>query len=281
MNLKLRSYYGNHHFNIGWPAFVALLLLFLANIGFYIFYLHDFKAVADFVKYTDGYITPGIINNVYSIALFYFLFAFFRTHDAKPRLFRNNTVSAVLVLLISGSGFFILSPFYEKEDLLIVPAGVDFVDLFLSSVFEELFFRVFILGMFVHLLSAFPIRQRLWLSILGTALVFTVAHVFSTYRNGSINLFTYSSLLIFSVGMSWIYIKYSNLILVVYLHFLANFTLNYLPLKSPGYGAGYLFLIFTLVLLAGQGNRVKRYLLEFIRDRKDNIRQLKNVKMSS
>src|SRR6476661_6906380 len=95
MNLKLRSYYGNHHFNITWPTFLALLILFLANIGFYIFYLNNSKVISDFVKYTNDYITPGIINNVYSIVLFYCLFAFFRNRDAKPRLFRNNTVSAV------------------------------------------------------------------------------------------------------------------------------------------------------------------------------------------
>lgn len=272
MHLKLRSYYGNHQYDISWPMFLGLLVLFLANIGFYIFFLHDFQLISDLVAYTNGYITPGIINNAYSILLFYFMFRMFRSQGFKMVMFRNNTVSAMLVLLISACGFFILSPFYEREDLLIVPAGVDFVDLFLSALFEELFFRVFILGIFVHLLSNFSIRKRLWLSILGTAGVFTIAHFFSTYQNGSINIFTYVSLLVFSIGMSWIYIKYSNLILVVYVHFLANFIFNYLPLKNPGYGAGYLFLIFTILLLAGQGNKIKRLLSNFISDKRKVVR---------
>lgn len=280
MNLKLRSYYGNQHFDISWTVFLCVLALFLANIGFYIFFLHNFALVSDFVAYTDGYITAGILYNIYSILLFLVLFGCFRRRGSKMALFKNNTISAVLVLLISASAFFILSPFYEKKDLLSVPAGVDFTELFLSALFEELFFRAFILGIFVHLLSRLPLRRRLWASVLATAGVFSIAHIFSTYVNGSVNLFTYSSLLAFSIGMSWIYIKYSNLILVVYLHFLANFTLNYVPLKSPGYGAGYLFLIFVLTLLAGQGNKVKRLLRKLIGDKKRIAARLKNVRMS-
>jgi membrane protease YdiL (CAAX protease family) len=260
MTLKLRDYYQNHLFSISWPVFVLLVLLFLANIGFYIFYLHEFAPMQDIVTFSDGYISPGIVNNTYSILLFYVLFNGFRKRGARFPLFKNNLISAVIILGVSAAGFFIVSPFYAKEDLLFVPGGVDYVDLFLSAVFEELFFRYFILGMFFSLLTGFSVLKRLWLSVLGSTAVFVVAHFFSTYQNGTINIFNYVSLAIFAIGTSWIYIKYSNILLVVYIHFIGNFILNFVPLKTPGYSAGFLFLLFILVLLAGRGNQIKRWL---------------------
>ena len=274
MTTKLRDYHGNQLFQITWIQFLLLLVLFLANIGFYIVYLNRFLEKA--LTFTNGYLTPGIIFNLYSIGSFYLLFKRFKIWPSVSFL-KNNTVSAILILLISAAAFFILSPFYEKEDLLIVPAGVDFVDLFLAAVFEEIFFRVFILGIFIHLLSRLSIRKRLWLSILGTACIFTIGHFFSTYYYGSINLFTYASLLVFSIGTSWIYIKYSNLILVVYVHFLGNFIFNYLPLKTPGYGAGYLFLIFLLLLFAARGNKIKIAISKYVQTHEQNVK-LTNLK---
>lgn len=266
MQLKLRDYYNNQRFSITWMQFVLLLVFFLANIGFYIFYLHGFQLMRDFVSWTDGYVTPGIVNNVYSIALCWLLFNHFRKPNAGLPLFANNTVSAMIILVLSAAAFFIVSPFYEREDLLLVPGGVDYIDLFLSAVFEEVFFRYFILGMFFSMLKGFPVLKRLWLSVLGTTAVFVAAHFFSTYQNGAINIFNYVSLAVFGIGMCWIYIKYSNIILVVYVHFIGNFILNFLPLKTPGYSAGFLFLIFTLVLLAGQGNHIKRWLRKFLKE---------------
>lgn len=278
MNLKLRSYYGNQQFQIAWPAFLGILILFLGNIWFYIFHLQYFGFMQSIVDSTNGYITIGIIYNLYSVVIFYWLFHRFRTPGSGLPLFRNNAVSAVLILLISAAAFFIVSPFYEKEDLLLVPAGVDYADLFLCAVFEEIFFRYFILGIFFHLFHGRPVLKRLWLSVFATAGVFTIAHLFSTYQNGTINLFNYVSLLVFSIGISWIYIKYSNIILVIYVHFIGNFILNYLPLKSPGYSAGFLFLIFVLVLLAGRGNRIRKELRRFIGGRREAIRA--RMKMS-
>ena len=155
MTTKLRDYYGNHLFKISWLPFLILVVSFLLNIGFYIVYLNNF--LEEKLAFSNGYLTTGIVFNLYSIALFYFIFNHFRASKSIS-FARNNTISALLILLVSAAGFFILSPFYEKEDLLIVPAGIDFVDLFLSAVFEEVFFRVFILGMFIHLLQRLPIR---------------------------------------------------------------------------------------------------------------------------
>lgn len=264
MNLKLRDYYGNHLFNVSWPVFGLLIAAFLANIGFYVFYLHEFRPMQKIVAFFDGYVSPGIVNNVYSILLFYILFSRFRRPAKRLPLFRNNMVSAIVILCLSAAAFFIVSPFYEKHDLLFVPGGVDYVDLFLSAVFEELFFRYFMLGMFFSLLAGLPVLKRLWLSVLGSTAVFVVAHFFSTYQNGTINLFNYASLTIFAIGISWIYIKYSNILLVIYVHFIGNYLLNFVPLKTPGYSAGFLFLIFTLVLLAGRGNQIKRWLRKWL-----------------
>lgn len=281
MKLKLRSYYGNQLFQFTWPVFLGLLVLFLGNIWFYIFHLQHFDFMQDIADSTNDYVTIGIIYNSYSILIFYWLFNCFRAPKSKLPLFKNNMVSAVIILLISAAAFFIVSPFYEKEDLLLVPAGVDYVDLFLCAVFEEVFFRYFILGIFFHLFNGQPVLKRLWLSIFATAGVFTIAHLFSTYQNGTINLFNYVSLVAFSIGISWIYIKYSNIILVIYVHFIGNFILNYLPLKSPGYSAGFLFLIFVLVLLAGRGNRIRKELLNIIGDKPKIIHaKIKNVKLS-
>lgn len=282
MNLKLRSYYGNQLFQITWPVFLGMLALFLGNIWFYIFHLQHFGFMQGIVDSTNGYITIGIIYNLYSIFIFYWLFDYFRAPESKLPLFKNNTVSAVIILLVSAAAFFIVSPFYEKEDLLLVPAGVDYVDLFLCAVFEEVFFRYFILGIFFHLFKGKPVLKRLWLSIFATAGVFTIAHLFSTYQNGTINLFNYVSLVVFSIGISWIYLKYSNIILVIYVHFIGNFILNYLPLRSPGYSAGFLFLIFVLVLLAGRGNHIKSALRNFIAGKREAVRvRMKNVKMAT
>jgi membrane protease YdiL (CAAX protease family) len=260
MKLKLRDYYQNHLFNISWPVFALVVLLFLANIAFYIFYLHEFSLMKNLVAFFDGYVSPGIVNNIYSIFIFYILFNYFRAPNAKFSLFRNNLVSAIIILCLSGAAFFIVSPFYEKEDLLFVPGGVDYIDLFLSAVFEELFFRYFMLGMFFSLFKGFPVLKRLWLSILGTTAVFVIAHFFSTYQNGTINILNYVSLALFAIGTSWIYIKYSNIMLVIYVHFIGNFILNFVPLKTAGYSAGMLFLLFVLVLLAGRGNHIKHWL---------------------
>jgi membrane protease YdiL (CAAX protease family) len=279
MYLKLRDYYPNTLFNITWPVFSFLLLLFLANIGFYIFYLHEFSLMKDLVAFSDGYISTGIINNIYSIFIFYLLFNFFREPTARFSLFRNNQISAIIILVLSVAGFFIISPFYEKEDLLFVPGGVDYIDLFLSAGFEELFFRYFILGMFFSLFQGFPVLKRLWLSIFGTAVVFVIAHFFATYQNGTINILNYVSLALFAIGTSWIYIKYSNILLVIYVHFIGNFILNFVPLKTTGYSAGMLFLLFVLVLLAGQGNHIKRWLRKALTESKRQV-ALARPKMS-
>ena len=147
--------------------------------------------------------------------------------------------------------------------------------------FEEVFFRYFLLGIFFHLFAGQPVLKRLWLAILATAGVFAIGHVFSTYQNGTINLFNYVSLVVFSIGISWIYVKFSNILLVVFIHFLGNFILNYLPLKSPGYSAGFLFLLFILILLAGRGNHLKRLLRNFMISKRNTIRiKLQNAKMS-
>lgn len=271
MQTKLRDYYPNTCFQISWPAFIGLLLLLLAETGFYVWYLHDALPIARIVSASDGNITAGMIRNLYVIPVFYFLFNRYRTPGAKWPWFRNNLESAIIILLLSAFAFFVVSPFYEKEDLLLVPGGPDYIDLFLSAVYEEVFFRYFILGMFFSLLQNFPVLKRLWLAVLGTTAVFVVAHFFSTYQNGAINLFNYVGLALFSIGTCWIYIKYSNLLLVVYVHFIGNFILNFLPLKTPGYSAGFLFLIFTLVLLAGQGNRIKRHLRIFLKKSQQTV----------
>ena len=172
-----------------------------------------------------------------------------------------------------------ISPFYEKEELLFVPGGVDYIDLFLSAAFEELFFRYFILGIFFSLLKGFSVLKRLWMSILGTTLVFVIAHFFATYQNGTINVLNYVSLALFAVGTSWIYIKYSNILLVIYVHFIGNFVLNFVPLKNSGYSAGMLFLLFVLVLLAGQGNHIKRSLRKALKESRRQV-ELARPKMS-
>ncbi|CAM3364169.1 CPBP family intramembrane metalloprotease [Flavobacterium longum] len=280
MPLKLRDYYPNTLFQISWPAFIGLLLLLLAETGFYVWYLHDAPPMARIVSASDGNITAGMIRNLYVIPVFYFLFSRYRTSRVKWPWFRNNLESAIIILILSVFAFFVVSPFYEKTDLLLVPGGPDYIDLFLSAVYEEVLFRYFILGMFFILLRGHSVLWRLWLSVFGTTLVFVAAHFFSTYQNGAINLFNYVGLALFSIGTCWIYIKYSNLLLVVYVHFIGNFILNFLPLKTPGYSAGFLFLIFTLVLLAGQGNRIKRHLRSFLKKSQQTVAN-QRVRMSN
>lgn len=280
MPLKLRDYHPNTLFMITWPNFALLLVLLLAETALYVWFLHGSEPVQSVVAASNGYLTPGILHNLYAIPLFYVLFNRYRKPGVKRPWFRNNVVSAIIVLVLSAFAFFVVSPFFEREDWLLVPGGPDYIELFLSAVFEELCFRYFILGMFFSLLRNIPVRKRLWLSILFTTLLFVIAHFFSTYRNGTVNVFNYAGLALFSIGTCWIYIKYSNLLLVVYVHFIGNFILNFLPLQTPGYSAGFLFLIFTLVLLAGQGNRIKRHLRQFLKKSQQTVAN-QRVRMSN
>ncbi|PVY36032.1 CPBP family glutamic-type intramembrane protease [Pontibacter virosus] len=235
MKLLLRDYLENIPSNISWKKVLLLLIIIQINS----FVLVNFFIPSLFSEeiriWTGGIITPGQVAFLYSILFYSALFKLFGVSVLNSNIYRNNLNAVIVILTATVCIFLLLLPQYvhtTQGDVLILFGH--FLELLFGAVFEELVFRFFLLAAFIQLFKKSFGSGSVWLSIIISSFIFSFGHIFDHIRQGQVYIEFY--IWAFSIGilLSWIYILFNNIVLVILLHLFLNLIVLFLPLVQQG-----------------------------------------------
>ena len=227
------------------------------QITFLFFVNFVFIAVSSFVANTeksyffDLYYIKITWNVLATLIIVILNNRIFQHNLIYKQIFKNNKVSALIVSVVTC--FVLLIYIMDKDENKII----NFSDIlfYLSAAFyEEIIFRCFLLGAIIVLLKKNNVKNNIWFAVLISSFLFLVVHMPYTISIDKVNFLNYLSIFIGSILFSWLYIRYSNIFLVIFMHFILNLVLLELPINT--YTLLYFFLKIILIIFIVASNYI-------------------------
>lgn len=155
-------------------------------------------------KYINGFKSDAVIRRITFCLMFTVPFFLKKVNIPEQNL--NNLIDGVLItipasLLALAIQFFTWKPYFNKDIIALTAMPkrdffLDLTSLLLSVIFEELFYRVYIVGL---------LKDMQLLSILISGGLFSIAHLYHIYRASKFNKLSYFFLLFIGCSYAFAY----------------------------------------------------------------------------
>jgi membrane protease YdiL (CAAX protease family) len=259
MKTILKDYFDNQRNGINGVKLTILMVLFFFFMFFQIIFLEEVQFLNNIDEFINVFFSfptfPifGAFNSFLFVVMLLWFFGY--SFPRCETINKNNKISFQLIISISLILLFFTFLLYDYNREGNLKFG-NVVLYFLAAASEEIINRVFILGNMIFVLRKNKMKNYIWISVILSSLFFLVCHIPYTLMIGKANIVNYFSIFSFGILTSWIYIKTSNLYLVVFLHFVCNLLLLELHFVD---GLNLLFEVFIqifMIFLAVKGKNI-------------------------
>lgn len=258
MKISLRNYIDNYPIGITWKLILIIIITLQINSYLIQYYIIPSSILEELNITTNGLITSGQIAFIYSLLFYLLLIKSLRFPIPSSKKLLNNRKATFIVSITIVVLFTILFLINIDNESMKKPTIGFFIELLLGVVFEELFFRYFLLGGLVQLLKKTFGTKSIWIAIIGSSLIFSMVHLFYHIQIGIVQFKFYVFAFLIGIILSWIYIWFNNIILVIILHLVVNLNILYLPISKEATGAIILCWFIIAIMLARYGTKMKR-----------------------
>ena len=252
------------------PIFI-LLLPIAVFLYYYLwfFFIGDLQIINTLFQYSTRLIQPTLVIGGLAIFLFIYLLLIktfkLRFTDIglkKDRLFKGIVLTFILWFSVQATDALILIitqgnlHFHNiwSYNMIIDAIGNFIAQVFGNALFEEIFFRGFILTQLIVILTIY-VRKRwaVFYAIIISSIIFSLTHIPVRLYRGELqqyfNIFEPSgmiALIIIGVIFALIYIRTDNLFFLIGIHTLSNAPM---PLFESSYRDPIFFILFIIITL--------------------------------
>jgi membrane protease YdiL (CAAX protease family) len=259
MKTILKDYFDNQRNGINGAKLTLLMVLFFFFMFFQIIFLEEVQFlnnIDEFVNVFFSFPTFPIFGAFNSFLFVVILLWFFGYSFPRCEIInKNNKTSSQLIISISLILLFFTFLLYDYNREGNLKFG-NVVLYFLAAASEEIINRVFILGNMIFILKKNKIKNYVWFSVILSSLFFLICHIPYTLMIGKVSVLNYVSIFSFGILTSWIYIKTSNLYLVVFLHFISNLLLLELHFVNSLNILFYMCILIFMIFLSVKGKNI-------------------------
>lgn len=246
MNVALRSYVDNLKIVTSWKNLIVLLTISYITVFVSLFLINNIERL-----FFNEYIGLSIYWTLISTGIFIYIGNMLTNNSLTNKSFNRNfkfalNISFLLILTVLLCAFL----FRDLENSRHNPTISYFLHLLVMSVYEEVLYRYFFLTIVIYLFKKSNVKNAVWKGVLLVSFFFLIAHIPYTLIIGKVNWFNYLSIFLHSILFSWIYIKFSNIYMVIVFHLLLNISILFLPIYPSINVLLQLFLMISMFIVA-------------------------------
>lgn len=224
MNYTLKQYKDNL-----FPNSSSIQLVFLFFVNFFIITINWLISNTKKLFFIDSYNIHAIWNILATLIIVFLNIKIFNLNLKFRNIFKNNKASLLIFSIMICLVLFIYIIDRDEKKAMYFS---DILFYLSAAIYEEIIFRCYLLGIIIVLLKKYKIKNNVWFAILISSFLFLLVHIPYTSLIGKSHFINYLSIFIGSIMFSWLYIKYSNIFLVVFMHFILNLVLLVLPINT-------------------------------------------------
>lgn len=258
MNSLLKNYMRNFQENLSWKAILVIFLLLQVNSYLITYIFIPLPLAKDIELASGGLITSVQIAFLISLIFYYCVLRLLKVSlfDVNS-CFQNGGLVGGLILLISAIFFLLFNYYYNPDSHRDTSFGY-FIELFYGAVFEEVLYRLFFLVGLSQLLKKWLGNKSIWVSVILTSMMFSLGHLYYHIRIQSVSTGFFIWAFLVGVMLAWIYVRFNNILLVIFLHLLGNMSNLFLPLSYEGIVVTQLVWMFLAAILSILGPYIVR-----------------------